>query len=110
MLFSACTKNYDANERVLNVIASSDIKGFDPIMSSDVGSAAQIAKIYEGLLSYHWLKLPYELIPNLAEEMPVISSDGMTYTFILKKGVHFQDDIAFPGGKGRAYASKFQPN
>lgn len=100
-LFSACTKNQNSNERVLNVIAASDVKGFDPIMSSDVGSAAQISKIYEGLLSYHWLKLPYELIPNLAEDMPVISTDGMTYTFKIKKGVHFQDDIAFPGNKGR---------
>lgn len=100
-LLSACTKQQDSKEKVLTVIAPSDVKGFDPIMSSDVGSAAQISKIYEGLLSYHWLKLPYELIPNLAEEMPTISKDGMTYTFKLKKGVHFQDDIAFPGGKGR---------
>ncbi|MEA9357231.1 ABC transporter substrate-binding protein [Bacteriovorax sp. PP10] len=98
---SACSKHQDSKEKVLTVIAASDIKGFDPIMSSDVGSAAQIAKIYEGLLSYHWLKIPYELIPNLAEEMPVISADGMTYTFKIKKGVHFQDDIAFPNGKGR---------
>jgi ABC-type transport system substrate-binding protein len=101
ILFSACSKKQDASERVLNVIAASDIKGFDPIMSSDVGSAAQIAKIYEGLLSYHWLKLPYELIPNLAEEMPTISPDGMTYTFKLRKGVYFQDDASFPNGKGR---------
>ncbi len=100
-LFLSCSKNQDTNERVLNVIAPSDIKGFDPIMGSDVGSAAQIAKVYEGLLSYHWLKLPYELIPNLAEEMPVISKDGMIYTFKLRKGVFFQDDPAFPNGKGR---------
>jgi oligopeptide transport system substrate-binding protein len=71
------------------------------MMASDVGSAAQIAKIYEGLLTYHWLKVPYELIPSLAEEMPVISKDGLTYTFKIRKGVHFQDDPAFSGGKGR---------
>jgi ABC-type transport system substrate-binding protein len=71
------------------------------MMASDVGSAAQIAKIYEGLLTYHWLKIPFELIPNLAEEMPAISKDGMTYTFKIRKGVHFQDDAAFPDGKGR---------
>jgi oligopeptide transport system substrate-binding protein len=100
-LLPACTKHQDSKEKVLTVIAASDIKGFDPIMSSDVGSAAQISKIYEGLLSYHWLKIPYELIPNLAEEMPVISKDSMTYTFKLRSGVHFQDDIAFPNGKGR---------
>ncbi len=101
VLMSGCSKKQDANERVLNLTAPSDIKGFDPMMASDVGSAAQIAKIYEGLLSYHWLKLPYELIPNLAEEMPVVSKDGLTYTFKIKKGVFFQNDVAFPGGKGR---------
>jgi len=101
ILVSACSKNQDSSERVLRVTAPSDIKGFDPMMASDVGSAAQIAKVYEGLLSYHWLKIPFELVPNLAESMPEISKDGMTYIFKIRKGVHFQDDAAFPGGKGR---------
>lgn len=101
LLLSACTKNKNIGERVIHVTAPSDIKGFDPMMASDVGSAAQIAKVYEGLLTYHWLKVPYELIPNLAEEMPAISDDGLTYTFKIRKGVLFQDDAAFPGGKGR---------
>jgi oligopeptide transport system substrate-binding protein len=101
LLFSACSKDKNSNDRVLNVHASGDIKGFDPMMASDVGSAAQIAKIYEGLLTYHWFKIPYELIPNLAEEMPTISKDGLTYTFKLRKGVFFQDDAAFIAGKGR---------
>jgi oligopeptide transport system substrate-binding protein len=101
VLFSACSKNQNVSERALHITAPSDIKGFDPMMASDVGSAAQIAKVYEGLLTYHWLKVPFELVPNLAEEMPTISKDGMTYIFKIKKGVHFQDDPAFPGGKGR---------
>lgn len=101
VLLSSCSKKQNLSERVLNITAPSDVKGFDPMMASDVGSAAQIAKIYEGLLTYHWLKIPYELIPNLAEEMPVISKDGLTYTFKIKKGVFFQDDAAFPNKKGR---------
>ena len=101
LLFSACSKSKNANERVINLTAPSDVKGFDPMMASDVGSAAQIAKIYEGLLTYHWFKLPYELIPNLAEEMPTVSADGLTYTFKIRKGVLFQDDASFPNGKGR---------
>jgi oligopeptide transport system substrate-binding protein len=101
ILLSACSKNRDSNERVLYVAAPGEVKGFDPMMASDVGSAAQIAKIYEGLLTYHWLKVPYELIPNLAEAMPVISKDGLTYTFKIRKGVRFQDDPSFPGSKGR---------
>lgn len=100
-LFSGCSQHRNLDEKVLYITAPSDIKGFDPMMASDVGSAAQIAKIYEGLLSYHWLKVPFELVPNLAESMPSISKDGMTYTFKIRKGIFFQDDPAFPGGKGR---------
>ena len=106
LLFSACSKSKNASERVINLTAPSDVKGFDPMMASDVGSAAQIAKIYEGLLTYHWFKLPYELIPNLAEEMPTVSADGLTYTFKIRKGVLFQDDASFPNGKGRELVSE----
>ncbi len=70
-------------------------------MASDAASAGQISKIYEGLLAYHWLKMPYELIPNLAESMPTASKDGLTYTVKIKKGTFFQDDQAFANGKGR---------
>ncbi|MBY0413237.1 MAG: hypothetical protein K2Q18_03685 [Bdellovibrionales bacterium] len=100
-IISGCAKKQDASERVLNVVSVAEIKGFDPIMSDDLYSGREVAKIYEGLLAYHWLKMPYELIPNLAEAMPVVSADGITYTFKIKKGVVFQDDAAFPGGKGR---------
>lgn len=99
--FAGCAKKQDASERVLNVVSTAEIKGFDPIMADDLYSGREIAKIYEGLLAYHWLKMPYELIPNLAESMPEVSKDGITYTFKIKKGIVFQDDAAFPGGKGR---------
>ena len=78
-----------------------DIKGFDPVRASDVESALQLCKIYEGLLEYDYLVRPYRVIPRLAESLPEISPDGLTYTFRIKKGVHFQDDPCFPGGKGR---------
>ncbi len=101
VLFSACTKKQNASERVLNIISPAEIKGYDPIMADDLYSGREISKIYEGLLQYHWLKMPYELVPNLAESMPEISKDGITYTFKIRPGVKFQDDAAFPGGKGR---------
>lgn len=100
-ILSGCAKKQDASERVLNIVSPAEIKGFDPIMADDLYSGREIGKIYEGLLAYHWLKVPYELEPNLAEAMPEISKDGITYTFKIKKGVVFQDDAAFPNGKGR---------
>ena len=78
-----------------------DFKGFDPIDSGDVESANQVCRVYEGLLEYAYLERPYRAIPRLAEALPEISADGLTYTFKIKQGVRFQDDVCFPGGKGR---------
>jgi oligopeptide transport system substrate-binding protein len=73
----------------------------DPSMASDLVAIVEISKVYEGLLEYHYLKRPAELIPNLAESMPEISADGLTYTFKIKQGVYFQDNKCFPNGKAR---------
>lgn len=78
------------------------IRGFDPARSGDVASSVAIARIYEGLLQYSYLKRPYQVEPNLAAEMPAVSRDGLTYTFRVRKGIFFQDDPCFgPDGKGR---------
>jgi oligopeptide transport system substrate-binding protein len=81
--------------------ATDRIRGFDPVTSADVPSAHAIYKVYEGLYEYEYLVRPYIVRPNLAEGMPEISANGLTYTFHLKKGVKFADDPCFPGGKGR---------
>ena len=78
-----------------------DFKGFDPVDCGDIESAAQVSRVYEGLLEYSYLERPYRAIPRLTESMPAVSADGLTYTFGIKKGVHFIDDPCFPGGKGR---------
>lgn len=101
LVLSGCTKKQNASERVLNLVSITEIKGYDPIMANDLYSSREISKIYEGLLSYHYLKVPFELQGNLAEAMPEVSKDGMTYTFKILQGVKFQDDAVFPGGKGR---------
>ncbi len=97
----ACTKKEVTNEKVLNLAVASEVKGMDPIYANDMYSSNEVARVYESLLQYHYLKRPYQLSPNLAEALPEVSNDGLTYTFKIKKGVVFQDDKAFPGGKGR---------
>ncbi len=101
VLLSSCTKKVDMKEKVLNLAVTSEVKGMDPIYSNDRYSSNEVARIYEGLLEYHYLKRPYTLVPNLAESMPTVSADGLTYTFKIKKGVVFQDNKAFKDGKGR---------
>ncbi len=81
--------------------STSRIRGFDPITAGDTASAAAIYKLYEGLLEYKYLARPYEVRPLLADGLPEISEDGLTYTFRIKRGVRFHDDPCFPGGKGR---------
>ena len=78
-----------------------DFKGFDPADSGDVVSAAMCSRVYEGLLEYAYLDRPYRAEPRLANALPEVSADGLTYTFHLKKGVQFSDDPCFPGGHGR---------
>jgi oligopeptide transport system substrate-binding protein len=83
------------------VVSTERIRGFDPVTASDTTAIAAICKVYEGLYEYEYLARPYELKPMLAEALPEISADRLTYTIRLKKGVRFTDDPCFPGGKGR---------
>ena len=95
-----CTKKRDSGARDLYLVSPEKFFGYDPIQSSDQYSGNEIGKIYESLYEFHPLKRPYELLPNLAESLPTVSDDGLTYTIKLKKGVRFHDDVAF-GGPGR---------
>jgi oligopeptide transport system substrate-binding protein len=99
----------EPNEMVLHHVLSAKIKGLDPGNMRDVYSVIVASQMFEPLYQYHFLKRPYELVPLLAEDMPQISDDLLTYTIKIKKGVYFQDDRCFgsppagplPAGKGR---------
>lgn len=101
LLNTSCTKKKNYSEKVLEVNVSAKVAGLDPVNANDTYSSNEIARVYEGLLTYHYLKRPYELMPSLAEAMPSVSEDGLTYTFKIKKGVFFHDNKCFPNGKGR---------
>jgi ABC-type transport system substrate-binding protein len=100
-LVFGCSKENSFDEREINLISPEKISGFDPINASDKYSANEAGKVYEGLFEFHPLKRPYELIPNLAEGLPVVSLDGLNYTFKLRKGVYFHDSPVFKQNIGR---------
>lgn len=91
----------DANEAVIYAIMPTKIQGFDPGYTSGIYSAEVASEVFECLYQYHYLKRPYEVIPQLAEGMPQVSEDRLTYAIKIKKGVYFADDKCFAGGKGR---------
>ncbi|MGD9110675.1 MAG: ABC transporter substrate-binding protein [Phycisphaerales bacterium] len=88
-------------EMVLNLVLNSRIKTFDPIHMRDEYTNMVANQMYEALYQSHYLKRPYAYEPLLAEEMPQISEDKLTYTIKIKKGIFFQDDECFKNGKGR---------
>lgn len=88
-------------EMVLNHALATKITGLDPGNQRDTTSIVVRNQIFETLYQYHYLKRPYQLVPLLAEGMPEFSDDRLTCTVKIKKGVYFQDDECFRGGKGR---------
>lgn len=100
-LLSACTKKTSNTDNTIQVALTSNVKSLDPLAATDAYVNTVVGQVYETLLHYHYLKRPLQLEPQLAEALPEISKDGLTYTFKIKKGVKFHDDPAFPNGKGR---------
>lgn len=82
---------------------TSRIRGFDPIKVNDMDSGRCIQRVYEGLVQHAYLARPFALEPLLCETMPEISSNGLVYTFRLRKNIFFTDDACFTNsaGKGR---------
>ena len=88
-------------ENTLDLPLIAKIKGMDPIYTNDRYSGKAVGLVYEGLLSYHYLKRPFVLEPNLALSMPEVKDNGLTYVFKLRRGLLFHDDKCFKDGNGR---------
>ncbi len=74
-----------------------DPESLDPVWSYDTASQNIIGNIYEYLLAFQGSGVtPKDLIGRLAEKVPstangLLSKDGLTYRFPIRKGVKFQD-------------------
>ncbi len=86
---------------VLHVSLRTLPKTMDPPLMGEQASVKLGVNVFEGLLEYHPYARPYQVQPALAEAMPEVSDDGLTYTFRLREGVRYHDDPCFPGGRGR---------
>lgn len=72
------------------IIGTTDkIASLDPADAYAIRDWEVIRNISEGLLK--WKPGTAELQPGLATDMPVISSDGLTYTLTLRDGIKFAD-------------------
>jgi len=65
-------------------------------------------EILEAPLTYDFLARPAKLKPQTLEAMPEVSDGGKTYTLRVRKGIYFNDDPAFGGGKRELVAADYE--
>jgi peptide/nickel transport system substrate-binding protein len=69
-------------------VSAADVKTFNPVLINDTPSAYVAGRIHEGLLAYDEKG---NQVGRIATGPPKISSDGLTFTFTLRKDVKFND-------------------
>jgi ABC-type transport system substrate-binding protein len=93
--------NPDSGQSVYRHALDGAPSSLDPAQASNLYANFLVVNLFDTLYRYKYLARPYQLEPNLAESLPEVSADGLIYTIRIKPGVHFIDDPAFVGGKGR---------
>ena len=83
--------------KVIHMAFDAGDDGFDMVHTQSLYSGYVAEGIFETLLTYDYLASPARLVPKTAEAMPMVTDDGTTYTFRIKKGIYFSDDAAFKG-------------
>jgi oligopeptide transport system substrate-binding protein len=103
-LLTCCKRPFSDRAQNLSVFRFSENGApvtMDPVQSATQYANLMTTSIYDQLYEYKYLARPYELKPRLAEALPEVSEDGLTYTIRIKKGVLYANDECFPGGQGR---------
>ena len=101
MIFAACGDDDDdgdsggatAEGGEITISQTSQPDYLDPALSYTVNGIEPLWLVYTPLLTYPHVEGQEgaELIPGLAEDLPEISEDGLTYTLQLRDGLKFSD-------------------
>jgi peptide/nickel transport system substrate-binding protein len=98
LLFLGSCYKKDAEERkVFRYNQIGGIETLDPAFAKSLAIMWGVHFIYNTLVE---VDTSLNIRPSLAKSWD-ISPDGLQYTFHLRTDVYFQDNTAFPGGKGR---------
>jgi len=113
---------YSAKDRGKNILYSAFVerpKHLDPVQSYTEDEARFTQQVYEPPLQYHYLKLPYQLVPLTVTEVPqpkfldaagrpvpATSGDAAysVYEIRIRPGVRYQPHPAFARDAGGAFA------
>jgi len=89
----ACTR--PELKDALVVVHRGEMESLDPVYSYDGITHGMLINVYDTLLKFNGSSLT-DLIPSISTQVPtrengLISADGRTYTFPIRKGVKFHD-------------------
>jgi oligopeptide transport system substrate-binding protein len=76
-----------------------DVTGFDPQATNDLYSAHINNAIFDVMYEFDYYVRPVKLRGSIAEALPEISADGLTWKIKIKKNQFFADDPVFKGKK-----------
>ncbi len=100
LLFSSCTRIHHTPDEfthpgeavtgdVILYHELSDPQGLNPITTNDNSAKTLYSFVFDALLEQDPKSLDF--VPNLAESMPELSDDHLTYTFRVRKDAKFSD-------------------
>ncbi|MBL1229588.1 peptide ABC transporter substrate-binding protein [Enterococcus sp. BWB1-3] len=98
LLFSGCggtkkdsqKENEASPDKIINMMEINEISSMDSGNALDGGSFIAITQVMEGLFN---LDADDSIIPGVAEELPEISEDGLTYTLKLRKNAKWSNGM-----------------
>ncbi len=92
-LVTACHKGQPSDTLV--VAHAGEMQSLDPVFSYDGVTQGMMINVYDTLLKFKGSSMT-EFLPSVSEQVPsvengLISADGRTYTFPIRKGIQFHD-------------------
>ena len=97
LLASACRQEGKDTKEVLHINLPEGLETTDPAFAKNKNIMWLVHQLYNTLVQ---TDSSLQIRPSLAKSWDV-SADGRCYTFHLRTDVYFQDNAAFPQGKGR---------
>lgn len=93
LLTTACQK--EQTGETLVVAHMGEMQSLDPVFSYDGVTQGMMINVYDTLLKFKGSSMT-EFLPSVSEQVPsvengLISQDGLTYTFPIRKGIQFHD-------------------
>ena len=98
LLIISCTKENNRSDTI-EFSVPGEISNIDPASCFDAICFYPVGQMYESLYEFEYFKRPYQIRPLLAESLPQISTDRLTYVFKIKKGIKYHKSPLIPEGR-----------